>query len=115
MEDVKDKLCLAALIIIFITLCGLAYYFLVYQTKEYYVQIDNTKVELLTTTDNMKYRYTLTAFNEAGKEKEIEFKTTRELREGAYLKLDVMAFRGVVSWNEVQEDELPDKVREVYK
>ena len=44
MEDVKDKLCLAALLIIFITLCGLAYYFLVYQTKEYYVQIDNTKV-----------------------------------------------------------------------
>ena len=115
MEDVKDKLCLATLIIIFITLCGLAYYFLVYQTKEYYVQIDNTKVELLTTTDNMKYLYTLTGFNEVGKEKEIEFKTTRELREGAYLKLDVMAFRGVVSWNEVQEDELPDKVREVYK
>lgn len=115
MEDVKDKLCLATLIIIFITLCGLAYYFLVYQTKEYYVQIDNTKVELLTTTDNMKYCYTLTAFDEAGKEKEIEFKTTRELREGAYLKLDVMAFRGVVSWNEVQKEELPDRVKEVYK
>ena len=58
MEDIKDKLCLIALIVIFITLCGLAYYFLVYQTKDYYVQIDNTKVEHLTTTDNMKYRYT---------------------------------------------------------
>lgn len=115
MEDVKDKLCLATLIIIFITLCSLAYYFLVYQTKEYYVQIDNTKVELLTTTDNMKYRYTLTGFNEVGKEKEIKFRTTRELKEGAYLKLDVMAFRGVVSWNEVQKEELPDRVKEVYQ
>lgn len=115
MEDIKDKLSAIALIVIFITLCGLAYYFLVYQTKEYYVQIDNMKVESLTTTDNMKYRYTLTAFDEAGKEKKVEFKTTRELREGAYLKLDVMAFRGVVSWNEVQKEELPDKVKEVYK
>lgn len=113
MEDVKDKLCLVALIVIFITLCGLAYYFLVYQTKEYFVQIDNTKVEHLATTDNMKCKYTLTAFDETGKAKEVEFKTTRELREGAYLKLEVMAFRGVVSWNEVQKEELPDKVKEV--
>lgn len=115
MQDMKDKLCLIALIIIFITLCGLAYYFLVYQTKEYYVQIDNTKVEYLTTTDNMKYKYVLTALDETGKEKQVEFKTTRELKEKAYLQLDVMAFRGVVSWNEVQREELPDKVRERYE
>lgn len=59
----------------------------------------------------MKYQYTLTAYDEGGKTKEISFKTSRELTEGAYLKLEVMSIRGVVSWEEVQETELPDKVK----
>ena len=46
-----------------------------------------------------------------GKKKDIEFKTSRELREDAYLKLEVMLVRGVINWKEVQEDELPDKVK----
>ena len=59
----------------------------------------------------MKYEYTLTAYNKNGKEKEVKFKTSRELREGAYLELDVMQMRGVVNWKEVQIDDLPDEVK----
>ena len=45
------------------------------------------------------------------KEKEIKFKTSRELREDAYLELEVMQIRGVVNWREVQQDELPEDVK----
>ncbi len=59
----------------------------------------------------MKYQYTLTAYEKNGKAKEIQFKTSRELREGAYLELDVMSIRGVIDWREVQINELPDDVK----
>ena len=63
----------------------------------------------------MKYQYTLTAYDEKGKKKEVTFKTNRELREDAYLKLEVMLTRGVTNWEEVQFDEMPKEVQEKYK
>ena len=63
----------------------------------------------------MRYEYTLDAYNEKGNSKEVTFKTSRELKDNAYLKLDVMLTRGVKSWEEVQFDELPDKVQEQYE
>jgi len=70
-------------------------------------------VEQLSSGD-MRYEYTLDAYNEKGNSKEVTFKTSRELKDDAYLKLDVMLTRGVKSWEEVQYDELPDKVQEQY-
>ena len=63
----------------------------------------------------MRYEYTLDAYNEKGNSKKVIFKTSRELKDDAYLKLDVMLTRGVKSWEEVQYDELPDKVQEKYE
>ncbi len=60
----------------------------------------------------MKYQYTLVAYNKNGKEKEVQFKTTRELREDAYLELEIMSARGVVNWKEVQVNDLPNNVKE---
>ena len=88
-----------------------AYYFLVVHKDQYYTQIDNTKIQEISGSDDMKYEYTLTAYNKNGKEKEVKFKTSRELREGAYLELDVMQMRGVIYWREVQQDELPGDVK----
>ena len=88
-----------------------AYYFLVVHKDQYYTQIDNTKIQEISGSDDMKYEYTLTAYNKNGKEKEVKFKTSRELREGAYLELDVMQMRGVINRREVQQDELPDDVK----
>ena len=59
----------------------------------------------------MRYQYSLTAYDKNGKEKKIEFKTTRELRDGAYLELEVMTTRGVISWKEIKVEELPDEVK----
>ena len=58
----------------------------------------------------MKYEYTLDSYNENGKKKEIKFKTSRELKEDAYLMLEVRIL-GVHSWKEVQVNELPEKVK----
>ena len=111
MEDFKEKLPIIIAVIIMIILMIGAYYFLVVHKDQYYTQIDNTKMEEVSGTDDMKYQYTLTAYNKNGKEKEVQFKTSRELREGAYLELEVMQFRGVYGWKEVQIDDLPEDVK----
>ena len=112
MESFKEKIPMIIAVIIVIALIIGAYYFLVVHKEQYYTQIDNTKIEEISGTDDMKYQYTLTAYSKNGKEKEVEFKTSRELREGAYLELDVMQMRGVVNWREVQENDLPTDVKE---
>ena len=111
MEEFKEKLPIIIAVIIVIALLVGAYYFLVVHKDLYYTQIDNTKIEEISGTDDMKYQYTLTAYNKNGKEKEVQFKTSRELREGAYLELEVMQIRGVINWREVQIEELPDDVK----
>ncbi len=111
MEDFKEKLPIIIAVIIVVALIVGAYYFLVVHKDLYYTQIDNTKIQEESGSDDMKYQYTLTAYNKNGKEKEVQFKTSRELREGAYLELDVMQMRGVINWREVQANELPDDVK----
>ena len=61
----------------------------------------------------IEYKYTLECYNEKGKKKELKFKTSRELKEDAFLKLEVKTL-GVHSWKEVQYDELPKKVQTNY-
>lgn len=70
-------------------------------------------MEKLSSPDDMKYEYTLDCYNEKGKKKELKFKTSRELKEDVFLKLEVKTF-GVHSWEEVQYDELPEKVQTNY-
>jgi uncharacterized protein (TIGR01655 family) len=113
METIKEKIIVIIGIVLVIALCCGAYYMLVYQSSDYYTQIDNTKVEKIS-KHNMNYEYTLISYNKNGKSKEITFQTTRELREDAYLKLKVMMTRGVVNWEEVQFDEMPETVQEQY-
>ncbi len=111
MDSIKEKIPMIIAVIVAIALCGVAYYFLVYQQSNYYTQIDNTKIQSISATDDMKYEYTLDCYNENGKKKEIKFRTSRELKEDSYLKLEVMVTRGVKTWEEVQANELPEKVK----
>ena len=111
MESFKEKLPMIIAVIIVIALIIGAYYFLVIHKDLYYTKIDNTKIEEVSGTDDMRYQYTLIAYDKNGKSKEVQFKTSRELREGAYLELDVMQMRGVVNWREVQANELPEDVK----
>lgn len=114
MEDLKEKLPFIISIIVAVLILGFAYYFLCVKEVIYYTQIDNTKIEKISATDEMQYEYTLDCYNENGKKKEIKFKTSRELREDAYLMLEVLNATGVHSWKEVQYNELPSKVQTQY-
>lgn len=86
----------------------------------YYTQIDNSKIErndsdggVINLSGGMDYSYTLPAYNENGMGKDITFGASRELREGAFIRLTVTPVRGVIEWSEVQYDELPAAVRNV--
>ena len=114
MENLKEKLPMAIAVIVAIAVCVLALYFFENYNSIYYTQIDNTQIEKISSSDEMKYEYTLDCYNEKGKKKELKFKTSRELREDAFLKLEVKTL-GVHSWEEVQYDELPEKVQTNYK
>lgn len=76
----------------------------------YFTKIDNTKVEKLSASDDMQYEYTLPCYNKKGKNKELKFKTSRELKEGAYLLLEVRSL-GVHKWEEVSYNDLPESVQ----
>lgn len=79
----------------------------------YYTQVDNTKCVDLRETDaiedddEMRYEYTLPAYDDAGKRIVTHFTASRELREGAYLKLDVWPFFGVRNWEETEWEKIP--------
>ena len=90
MEDLKENLQFVLVIIIAILILVSVYYLLCVKQVVYYTQIDNTKIEQVSASDEMKYQYTLDCYNENGKKKEMKFKTSRELREDAYLMLEVI-------------------------
>lgn len=113
-KGIKEKLPMVIAVIVAIGILALAYYFMFIHQEAYYTQIDNEKIEQISTSDDMKYEYTLTAYNSNGKEKEVKFKTIRALREDGYLEVDVMKGRKVVDWREVQYQELQEKVQENY-
>lgn len=110
MEDFKEKIPMIIAIVIAIAICAVTVYFMEFHQDVYYTQIDNTKIEKISSKDNMKYEYTLICYNKNGKKKELKFKTSRELRESAYIMLEVQTL-GVHSWKEIQENELPEKVK----
>ena len=72
-------------------------------------------VAFLTTQTNTDYKYTLVAYDESGNAKDVTFETSKVLTDGAYLCLKVAPIRGVVTWAEMQFDELPSSVQEKYK
>lgn len=110
MEDLKEKIPMVMTAIIAIIICGVTFYFLENYEAVYYTKVDNSKIVKVSSSDEMKYEYTLNSYDENGNKKEIKFKTARELRNSAFLMLEVKTF-GVHSWKEVQINELPEKVK----
>lgn len=79
-----------------------------------WTQIDNGRFETLQDSD-MRYQYRLESFDEDGNGEETVFKAERMLRDDAFLKLEVLPFRGVVSWEEVSYENLPAAVQEKFE
>lgn len=87
----------------------------------YYTQVDNSKLRqvhssggVIDFTGGLEYSYTLPAYREDGAAEEVTFGMSRELREGAFLRLKAAPLRGVVEWSEVQYGELPEAVQRHY-
>lgn len=112
MSNIKDKILLTLGVIVFIVACGFTGYFLLFKTSNYYVQIDNSKVQNI---GNGEYEYNLRTYDEHGKMKDFTFKSNRELREDAYLRLETNVTRGVITWEEVTFEELPKDVQFRYQ
>lgn len=83
---------------------------------QYYVQIvgEGSEVESQDTNGNIyvDYEYELPGYNKNGEEKELVFTAKKQLREEAYLQIYVKDKNVVTSYQEVQEDELPEKAAE---
>lgn len=114
MNFIKEKIPFLLGVLAFLFLFGITYYYLFIHQEIYYLQIDNTKKVSLDSSHDMKYQYTLYGYREDGRKKEITFKASRELREGAFLMIEYMEVTGVHSWKEVQYKELPKKVKQKY-
>lgn len=109
-----------------VAICGLAAILLfaasvtnLFLAGDYYIKIDNACISenessggVVNLESSEPYLYKLEAVNAAGYKTEIEFGASRELRQDAFLKLDLQPIRGVVGWSEVSEDSLPRKVEE---
>lgn len=76
----------------------------------WYTQIDNERIVEKEHANN-EYEYTLDAYDVNGAHQEVTFGTERTLRDDAYLKLEVMPMRGVISWEEVQLEDIPEAAR----
>lgn len=111
---------LIGLLVVFLLLSGGAWfaYDYYYGGKDYYTEITTTG-EVSQDTDSKGesytiYHYTQKAFDKDGNETTQKMNESREkpLRIGAYLKLTVNERKGVISWEEVKESDVPDKALE---
>ena len=113
---------IAAVVILIVGFIGFCMWFLSGTGSAYYYsQIDNSKIEqtesksgVINFSGSMDYSYTLFSYDENGKGKDITFGASKELKEGAFIRLTVMPIRGVLEWKEVQYDELPAAVQSNY-
>lgn len=104
-----------------VIICACTFFLSETDSTYYYSQIDNSRIKqvesrggVIDFSGGMSYSYTLPSYDEDGKGKDITFGTSRELKEGAYIRLTVMPIRGVVEWSEVQYEEMPMTVQKQY-
>ncbi|KXY55070.1 hypothetical protein AT278_17875 [Bacillus cereus] len=89
-------------------------------TEKYYVQItidgkEGVAKSIEGEVMGKEFTYKLPGFDKDGQEKELEFKTQKNLRKEAFLLVYYSEEKGVKSWEEVEKDDLPAKVKEKLK
>lgn len=109
----KVLIAIAAVLVLGACLVG-GFYYLENYDELFYTKIDNSRIRELSSNEDMKYEYILDCYNENGKKRELSFKISRRLREGAYISLEVKAL-GVHKWKELAYNDLPQKVQEKIK
>lgn len=100
----------------------LYYYYVNYNTTDYYTQINKGGKRTYDTEDgnpdarHYKYEYQLESFNDKGEKRVESFNTVEDkpLKENAYLKLKINKKKGVMGWEEVTKDALPKTIEEKF-
>ena len=87
-----------------------------------YSKIDQTKMEknvpdsgVIRPNGGMPYQYTLDAYDENGQKYEVVFGTEKPLKEDHHILLEKSPLRGIISWQEVSLEDLPEKAAAHYK
>lgn len=109
----------AAGVVALIVVAGIVSMGMIYQgtganAVSYYSRIDNEKAAAIPPHGGMNYRYSLQVYGEDGEGKALDLDTSRILKDGAFIRIEVAALRGVISWEEVQYEELPAPVQQKY-
>lgn len=84
----------------------------------YYVQVTTDGIKQSERDDQghtyTRYQYQLPGYDQNGEKKDLDFSTVKErpLRKEAFLKLTWNKNKGVTSFEEVQEKEVPKKAQE---
>lgn len=60
----------------------------------------------------VRYEYELPAVDTSGEQTTLSFTADKQLREQAYVRLYVKKGKGVTSYQEVRQEELPEKVKD---
>ena len=106
-------LAIAAALVLAAVAAGWGYEKVFISSDAWYAQVDNEKLTTADENNNgFDYHYDLPAVSSEGATETLGFDTSRELREGAYLRLETLALRGVSSWEEVAWDEIPAAAQE---
>ena len=104
----------AAVVVIGIGVLGFLFQYTGNNTTDYYGCIDNDLVEKITPHGGMNYRYRLPVYLEDGSREDLDLDTARVLKDEAYIRIEVAPLRGVISWAELQYEELPVPVQAHY-
>ncbi|WP_430534561.1 YxeA family protein [Listeria rocourtiae] len=79
----------------------------------YYVKITTdgkvTKGQASDGKSYTNYNYSLQSYNENGEEKQLELIAQKNLRKGAYLEVFVKEDKGVTSYEEIKQKDVPKK------
>ena len=106
-------LAIAAALVLAAVAAGWGYEKVFISSDAWYAQVDNEKLTTADENNNgFDYHYDLPAVSAEGATETLGVDTSRELREGAYLRLETLALRGVSSWEEVAWDEIPAAAQE---
>lgn len=99
-------LCAAAM------LCWWGYRQVFVAGTDWYARVDAGRLSEAGENGNgFDYHYELPAARADGRVGTLGFDTSRELRDGAYLRLTTLALRGVVRWEEVAWGDVPVRAR----
>ncbi len=117
----KKYILIISAAIILVSFCFGTWFVFGAKNNYYYTQIDNGKMEenekregVIDFKGGMPYLYTLDSYDKNGQEEIVTFGSSKKLKEGAFLKLNIAPIRGVTSWEEVKYNDLPPAVKEKY-